>query len=145
MAEPIIPDVAGIITGWRAWHVTTDGLLESLSQDHVWTPREATVATCGKRHPVPHEKCMCGLYAARTLDHLAGMGYNGYGADHFAIVGEVAMWGKVIVGTQGWRAQYAYPKRLLVPFEAWRHGKDLTNTYGVPAMLVNTLALGEVS
>jgi hypothetical protein len=94
-------------------------------------------------HAVPDPKCGCGLYAARTLQHLAGMPYHLYYEDEFVVLGEVALWGGVIPGTLGWRAQYGYPRRLLVPFEAWRLVKPLRDAYGVPVELSNTLALGE--
>jgi hypothetical protein len=69
------------------------------------------------------------------------MAYHRYREDDFVVLGEVSMWGGVIEGTQGWRAQYAYPRRLLVPFEAWRQGAVLRTAYGVPVELANTLAL----
>jgi hypothetical protein len=34
----------------------------------------------------------------------------------FAIWGEVYLWGVVVEHELGWRAQYAYPKNLVVPF-----------------------------
>jgi hypothetical protein len=70
------------------------------------------------------------------------MPYHVYSEDNFVVVGEVAMWGGVIPGTQGWRAQYGYPRQLLVPFEAWRLAAGLRADYGVPITLTNTLALG---
>ena len=56
-----------------------------------------------------------------------------------AVVGRVKMWGKVIPGEHGWRAQYAYPAELfivksLIGNLVNRHlplYEDLQN-YGVP-------------
>ena len=57
-------------------------------------------------HDAPLESCSCGIYAAKdleTLQHVSGGG---------PVVGEVFLWGKVIPGEKGYRAQYAYPKSL---------------------------------
>jgi hypothetical protein len=141
--EVVIPDIAGVVVGWRAWSIERGGaLLSSVVQDTLWPPRERFEAECHRPHAVPDKKCSCGLYAARTLDHLAEMVYHRYGGDDFVVVGEVALWGGVIPGTQGWRAQYGYPRRLLVPFEAWRLAAGLRDAYRVPVELANTLALG---
>jgi hypothetical protein len=140
---PDIPDIAGVVVGWRAWEVGGDPpRLHSIVQQTAWNPHERIEADCHKDHDVPDPQCSCGLYAARTLDHLSEMSYHLYSDDDFVIVGEVAMWGGVIEGTQGWRAQFAYPRRLLIPFEAWRLAAGLRDIYGVPVELRNTLALG---
>jgi hypothetical protein len=56
------------------------------------------------------------------------------------IVGRVANWGKVVPGTQGWRAEYAYPEMLYVPFEVARYlARPVSDTYGVPVTLMNLL------
>lgn len=145
-----VPDDVGKITGWRAWGVdpnTPDGepvLLRSVRKHTIWPPRQEVVARCAKRsargprskpgHAVPDENCSCGLYAARTLEHLMSMPYHRYDADRnglFHVVGQVAMWGGYIEGTQGWRAEKAYPALLFVPYEAWRLAPRLAETYGL--------------
>jgi hypothetical protein len=56
------------------------------------------------------------------------------------IVGRLAMWGKVVEGSQGWRAEYAYPEMLYVPFEVARLiAMPAADTYGVPVTLLNVL------
>ena len=133
--------------------------------EYYWTPRRAMEAHCthgsrglpGQRTKwerrsdsceldggpgVPGEHCTCGFYSAKTLEHLMSMRYHLYDADEsgmFHVVGQVANWGKVIVGTQGWRAQFAYPVRLYLPYEAAHLGKALQAAYGVPVQLKNIL------
>jgi hypothetical protein len=70
------------------------------------------------------------------------MGYQLYRADTFVVIGSVALWGGVIPGEQGWRAQYAYPRKLLVPYEIPLVAAALKEEYGVPVRLANTLSLG---
>ncbi len=50
------------------------------------------------------------MYAAKNLEHLRQFGYEGRG-----IHGEVYLWGTVVEHELGWRAQFAYPKSLILP------------------------------
>ena len=61
-------------------------------------------------HEVPQTGCTCGVYAAKSLEHLRQLGYEGRG-----IRGEVHMWGTVVEHELGWRAQFAYPNTLFLP------------------------------
>jgi hypothetical protein len=55
----------------------------------------------------------CGVYAARTIEHLHQCGYKKFG-----IHGEVYLWGTVVEHERGWRAQFAYPKSLVLQPDA---------------------------
>jgi hypothetical protein len=143
------PDLIGTVEGWRAWNVLreppafgTTPKLESATFKYWWTPRVKARATC-ERSPehVPGETCTCGFYAAKTLPHLRAMGYQAYDeeAKRICVVGRLAMWGKVIEGDQGWRAEYAYPHTIYVPFEGWRLARPIQRAYGVPVRLLNLL------
>jgi hypothetical protein len=57
-------------------------------------------------HEAPLESCSCGIHAAKDLETLQRVSGGG------PVVGEVYLWGKVIPGENGYRAQYAYPKSL---------------------------------
>lgn len=60
---------------------------------------------------LPCFTCSCGIYAAKTVEHLHQCGHGKFG-----IRGEVKLWGRVVEHERGWRAQFAYPKSLfLVP------------------------------
>jgi hypothetical protein len=54
-------------------------------------------------------ECTCGVYAAKNIEHLRQLGYEGRG-----IRGEVHLWGTVVEHELGWRAQFAYPKSLVL-------------------------------
>jgi len=143
------PDLVGVCEGWRAWNVERElppfGMppkLYSATYGYFWTPRKRARAECQKDSShVPGEACTCGFYAAKDLGHLRQMGYSAYmeNGPQVTIVGQLAMWGKVIEGTQGWRSEYAYPVKLFVPFEAWRLAKPVARAYGVPVELLNLL------
>lgn len=118
----IIPDGFEPVVALRSWYLGENGLL--LSMNHkVWNPRVAMEAQCERRgapmggfsdrvavevpgQHTPGEDCSCGIYAAKDVD-LALSYFTGS-----CVIGEVYLWGKIIEGSRGWRAQFAYPKRL---------------------------------
>lgn len=71
----------------------------------------------------PGEGCSCGIYAASELGGCPAAGRD-------EIMGKVKMWGKVVPGDKGWRAQYAFPSELYVPERLSSHPALLA--YGVP-------------
>jgi hypothetical protein len=149
---PPEPTPGTMAEGWRCWKVDLElppfGLppkLNSVTHSFFWTPKKLARAECRRDDShVPGEACRCGFYSAKTLRHLQGMGYIAYNPDHgvVTIVGRVANWGKVIEGSQGWRAEKSYPVQLFVPFEAYKLAKPLADTYGVPVKLMNLLDRG---
>jgi hypothetical protein len=111
----------------------------------MWEPGREFEAECAKggTHAVPDPHCTCGLYAAATFNRLFDMGYTKtdglFGAPEgvVTIAGQVALWGGIIPGNLGWRAQFAYPHKLLVPYSHWKIAKGLAETYDVPFKLYN--------
>lgn len=151
--EISVPDYSEVMIGWRAWGVRIGSgdkpVLQSVTHRGrdgrmpVWTPRQEMVAICHKaaRH-VPGEKCHCGIYSAKTLGHLNSMGYHRYDAEQngcFHVIGSIKLWGKIVEGTQGWRAEKGYPQELYLPYEAWHLQAPLAEAYGVPVRLKNIL------
>jgi hypothetical protein len=107
-----IPDLISPIVGHRVWRWDAAGL-RSLN-GKPWSPRQPLAAKCGAgkadaAHEVPQTDCTCGVYAAKNLEHLRQLGYEGCG-----IRGEVHLWGTVVEHELGWRAQFAYPKTLFL-------------------------------
>ena len=108
-----IPDLISPIIGHRVWRWDAAGL-KSLN-GKPWSPRQPLAAKCGagNAHDAdepPHLECTCGVYAAKNIEHLRQLGYEGRG-----IRGEVHLWGTVVEHELGWRAQFAYPKTLFLP------------------------------
>lgn len=137
----VVPDKIGTEIGWRGWNVRVRGgraLLYSVVHNAFWPAGEPIEAFCGNAHAAPAGRCTCGVYAARSLAHLREIAYHTQG-----VLGEVHLWGTVVPGRLGWRAQYAYPKRLYVPHESYRLVAPLKASYGVPVTLINPYT-GEV-
>ncbi len=107
------PDYISPIVGCRIWRWDAAGL-RSLN-GKPWPPGRPLAARCGAgyahdAHETPHLGCTCGVYAAKSREHLRQFGYEGRG-----IGGEVYLWGTVVEHALGWRAQFAYPKALFLP------------------------------
>ena len=150
MAEAV-PDSATPIVGWRLWnpfaiqfvdgcgprpyaHSVSFRLFSMKDTDH-WPMREAKVARCIRTstdHAAPTEGCTCGIHAFSSLPRLL----TGANREARILIGEVNLWGKVVLTERGYRAQYAYPKRLIVTpdltpkYEAMV--TELEWAYGVP-------------
>lgn len=104
------PDYIFPVLGYRVWKWGATGL-KSLNGIR-WHPGRAFVAECKTLgcHEAPRSDCTCGIYASKSLNDLRWTGYT-----HHGIHGEVCLWGTVVEHERGWRAQFAYPKNLVVP------------------------------
>jgi hypothetical protein len=136
---------AAPVVGWRAWVVTetAKGLrLGSVLHDEVWTPGTTALATCRRRedffaeplppHPTPSSGCACGLHAARDpVDALSYLRGRNESTTVCRILGEVALWGRLVETEAGWRAQAAYPVRLYAEDEEIA---EALTVYGVPVV-----------
>jgi hypothetical protein len=142
------PDGIEPVVGWRMWilegnrpwsrpQVQTDDSLRSLNGD-AWIPGKRMEAVCDWRsqgrsfnhREGPESKCRCGVYAFPTIDALVPMLHAAF--FRVCILGEVSLWGKIIVHEQGYRAQYAYPKRLWVDKRVPGRFIKVVSAYGVP-------------
>jgi len=61
-------------------------------------------------HPAPADRCNCGLYANPDLEALRQHGLCL--APDVIVLGQVALWGKVVDDEPNYRGEFAYPARL---------------------------------
>ncbi len=116
-AEPVV--------AWRSWSLTgrPDGshplLRPVAARSRSWRPRTVVEARCrlNRRHDAPSLDCTCGLHASQTLAILRRTRCP-------AVLGRVALWGRVIEHEVGYRARFAYPQRLrlICQFCFWQWG-----------------------
>lgn len=116
-AEPIL--------AWRTWALTghRDGahlLLRPVAgRSRPWKPLEVAQAGCkhARLHGAPHLDCTCGLYGAHDVDILRRTRCP-------AVLGRVALWGRVIEHEYGYRAEFAYPQLVatVCQFCFWQWG-----------------------
>jgi hypothetical protein len=114
-------------------------LLQSVTAQDFWRPLQKMVADCNQTpgylfelthrdadRTLPDSACKCGIYAVESLETLMEAFQTSskllfrLGMErHAAVVGKVKLWGKVVPGQWGWRAQYAYPSELFVVDTSW--------------------------
>lgn len=105
-----VPTSLEPVEAWRGWHLRLDrsGLsLLPIGKGAAWPRRRVAEARCWshRRHRAPEASCRCGLYATVGLDLLRR-------ARSPAVLGRVALWGRVIQHARGWRAEFAYPQSI---------------------------------
>lgn len=89
------------------------------------------------RHDAPGEGCKCGLYAVAEREAVETKTNKAWVAalslyptkPKVVVVGRVSLWGKVIPGESGWRAEFGYPLELFVTSEEHAAAAE---KYGVP-------------
>jgi hypothetical protein len=100
------------VEGWRGWRLAYHRgrlTLFSLTRSAVWPAREAMRSTCTDHPDGPTMRCGCGIYASSSPKTFARVRVLSCGP---AVVGEVAMWGRIVEHREGARSQFAYPQRM---------------------------------
>lgn len=119
-------------------YLTTSAYVPPVSTVHQYARHsfEALLARRKKRrdleqHYAPMSGCSCGIYAAKsnTSDH-----YLSYECE-CEVWGEVYLWGKVQEYTDGYRAEFAYPKSLSTS-RSQEMANKLAERYGVSCWYV---------
>lgn len=113
------------IVAWRTWALTgrrdgTDLLLRPVAgRSRPWRPMQTAEAICKhtRLHSSPNLDCTCGLHGTHDIDILRRTRCP-------AVLGRVALWGRVIEHDFGYRAQYAYPQLVTIvcQFCFWQWG-----------------------
>ena len=101
------------IRAWRTWTLvgSRDGARVRLTpiagDGKPWPPRRPAIASCtrDRRHVRPELDCTCGLHAVTDPDELRR-------ARVPAVLGTVALWGRIVEHERGFRSSLAYPQRL---------------------------------
>ena len=121
------------IVAWRVWRISAENLLQSVFMADIWPAGQAIKACCADselRHGIhafaATEQCEArALAAAYMTEQSRGPKYVAF------VLGEVSLWGRVVVHQAGYRAAYAYPRSLLVPSNAYDLASSLRRAYGV--------------
>ncbi len=146
------------LTAWRAWaldeapvdvevelphaHASAWRLVSTnnTTEHSIWEPHKNPRALCllalvGKteRHEAPHDRCRCGFYGYASLEDclLAAEPHEA----QVEVVGEVRLSGRIIRTGETYRAEFAYPERLIVIDRPWRNVPEKARelaVYGVP-------------
>ncbi len=124
----------GEIIAFRAWRVIEGGpwpILKSFSFPYVWSPG---VNDCKKEAdlrsyihvdgPVPTSDNHCGFYALKDYNRI--LDYWGISKDWYCL-GAVEMWGEVIEGELGYRAEFAAVQNIVALVRAGRKTPRVIN------------------
>lgn len=120
-----VDGIADAVVGWRTWSLVDppDGngpvLTPVAAGRRPWPAREPAHGTCrlSRRHAAPVFGCLCGLHATRDPERLRRIRDP-------AVLGTVALWGRVVEHEHGYRGEIGYPQRLRLACYLclWRHG-----------------------
>jgi len=145
--EPVRAWRAWKVMGRRKGTHADEPILRSITYGTQWLPRVAFRASCiyawqktGHRHwndkgphTSPGRDCTCGVYAKTTPRGASGwaaqfrspMAAAMYGltanTSSVPIVGLVSLWGRVLLYTEGYRGESAYPYHLFIPQHLTAH------------------------
>ena len=127
--------------------MSSAGELYSVHFPYRWAGFEAFGASCraGFNHDAPDGRCSCGVYALRAAEEALAYATSS-GA---SVLGAVHLWGRLVPAERGFRAERAYPERLVIPRALWDHrgapptsvdaaARSLSARYGVPCRVVAT-------
>lgn len=144
------PDYVAPLHAYRLWaveEVAGSARLRSLYWPCIWPVGAPFAAQCHSRslrlwrkapHETPVTKCTCGIYAvpAAVIPRLARDG--AMPPDRSFVIGAVSLWGSVVECERGWRAAFAYPDSLFVPWRCSSAEKTAVDleAYGVPVELL---------
>jgi len=138
MADPIVPDSIEPVVGRRCWglaEMADGGFLLCSAGGTIWPSGQPLEAKCAKAHTAPTGGCTCGIYALAESEPWP---YYSFEGATYPVWGEVLLWGVVVEGSKGFRAQYAYAKALNLAHKDWRFASPLRASYpGVPVRLRN--------
>ena len=167
MIAEVVPDSVAPYLGFRGWcigFVDRDEaeleaagpdsprrapVLTAVVQPEAWMPGSALRAKClderKKHQDAPELACSCGIYASRRVFEvrrlLMRQRYHQHKSTYPYAVGEVALWGRVALHTEGARGEFAYPRSLVVP-ATWRDvsfrgvARELHRSYRIPVRVV---------
>lgn len=147
MSRRRAPDFAEALVGLRLWYFGQgEPELRSLGDRPPWPAGRAAVAVCYhlpsrmnqgeyrdfQPHPAPQRRCGCGIYALKAQEAVCELRrsyahrWSAAAALATFVSGEVSLWGKLIEHEGGYRAEYAYPRRILVPrsYRGFVHADD---------------------
>lgn len=127
----IVPDYLEPLVGWRAWgNISNEGYLKALAGSYYWVPgkpMQCRCQSCGGFTKPTFELGVhngAGFYAFKSITQL--IEDRAYGQ----CIGQVYLWGQIVEHTRGYRAEFAYPKALLID-NPW-HKDTLEKAWKIP-------------
>jgi hypothetical protein len=101
--------------GWRGWNWNPQIRKLCSLNGEPWEPGEELHARCtvhGSGHKAPDPQCNCGIF---SMKHPALLSGHVHSRNKHTVIGTIKVWGDVIVGSKGYRGEYAMIDALYVP------------------------------
>jgi hypothetical protein len=114
--EAGVPDFIEPMLAWRTWLLRKECVLGSTSLTQIkWPSGRVLQAKCAddRPHKAPDENCRCGIYAL-TYPQQPWSYAAEFSTERWTTLAIVALWGKIIEGPQGWKAEFCYPKLFIL-------------------------------
>lgn|SRR5262245_1177049 len=136
-----IPDYFESLVGWRLWSSfdPNTGGLKALANNYYWMPGKTLAARCDScgSPAKPAFNNHVGMYAFKNLLELVKQDGGGFTSSRWSvhgspIVGQVYLWGTILDCEFGYRAQFAYPKALLIQHITDEHLQMLRKLWRIP-------------
>ena len=102
--------------GWRGWQWNADTKKLCSLNGVEWEPGEELHASCQQyesQHKAPDPDCNCGVFSMKDLGDLHR--HVGRSNERSLVIGTIKVWGDVIVGSRGYRGEFAMIDSLYVP------------------------------
>jgi hypothetical protein len=104
-----------LITGYRGYNLVTSYTVNNHPVlaglfGYIW-PSRSMIAECDENHKkhIPSKNCSCGIYALSTLEEMFNLRFN------VLFMTKCALYGRVLEGTKGYRAEKVEILEILVP------------------------------
>lgn len=116
----VVPDRIGAIVSWKGLVLAGADLMSPVQRGFRWEPGVAGVAKCSKGGRVPHDRCGCGIYSGKTRAHQVRLNYVN---ERNGVLAELHLSGRVVVATNGFKAEFARIHKLIIPTgsDLWAH------------------------
>jgi len=147
-----IPDGITPLVGIRGWRYK-NGRLWSCYRDVEWPVNSHLISDCihptmydvgvtkkpkrSNRHSPPTKTCTCGIYALNEWEPSHPKKLRPWPSD--SITGLILGWGHIVIGSKGFRAQYAKPIALVSRPRSTKLSEiieELAHAYGIEIITV---------
>ena len=100
--------------GWRGWQWDAHRQRLVSFNSEVWNPGDELHARCivGSYHDAPALDCNCGIFSMKDPRWLAN---HVPVENRQTVIGTIKIWGNIVGGSKGWRAEWAMIDALYVP------------------------------
>lgn len=130
--ESNVEQKTGYIVGYRIWRFAYPHFLSSMTASAVWVPLEKHVGINLSNLETMERRDFHGIYAFNSLRALQHNMQTYINIPEY-VVGEIALWGRILKHQHGYRAEFGYPLCIYrVPGSNHQALSIIANAYRIP-------------